>query len=236
MSLEFLSVGVAAGVGGSPGADRESPAIARSPMERKAKAAGARFEVRDGWNVAVDYASPPRETGWADVSHLRKLELQGGGVGGELRTARRDGEAWVCPLTPTRALIIGGGSGRNHVHREVSSQAPDDDVDAAADALDVTTCFAALTIFGPQAREVIARFCALDLRPQVAPPGSFRPGSIARQPGMILVEDTDRFVLLFGWAVGEYMWSVVEDAARSLGGGPVGIEALASVSEVPASA
>ncbi len=82
------------------------------------------------------------------------------------------------------------------------------------DAVDVTTCFAALTIFGPLAREVIARFCALDLRPQVAPPGSFRPGSVARQPGMILVQDTDRFLLLFGWAVGEYMWTVVDDAAQ----------------------
>jgi sarcosine oxidase gamma subunit len=108
--------------------------------------------------------------------------------------------------------------------------------DPPADAIDVTTCFAALTIFGPQARETIARFCALDLRPQVAPSGSFRPGSIARQPGMILVQDTDRFLLLFGWAVGEYMWTVVEDAARSLGGGPVGIETLAPVSEVPANA
>ncbi len=197
MSLAFVS---------APGAG--ATAIARSPMERKAKAAGARFEVRDGWNVAVDYASPPTETGWADVSHLRKLELQGEGVGGELRAARRAGDARICPLTPSRALVIGGSD------------------DPPENAVDVTTCFAALTIFGPSAREVIARFCALDLRPNVAPPGSFRPGSIARQPGMILVEDERRFLLLFGWAVGEYMWTVVEDAARPLGGAPVGIGAL----------
>ena len=121
--------------------------------------------------------------------------------------------------------MIGGDSGRNYAHAEGSSQALGAD-GAAPDAIDVTTCFAALTIFGPQAREVIARFCALDLRPQVAPPGSFRPGSIARQPGMILVQDTDRFLLLFGWAVGEYVWTVVDDAARSLDGGPVGWGAL----------
>ena len=121
--------------------------------------------------------------------------------------------------------MIGGDAGRNYAHAEGSSQALGAD-GAPTDAIDVTTCFAALTIFGPQAREVIARFCALDLRPQVAPPGSFRPGSIARQPGMILVQDTDRFLLLFGWAVGEYVWTVVEDAARSLDGGPVGWGAL----------
>jgi glycine cleavage system aminomethyltransferase T len=186
----------------------DAQAVARSPMEGNAKGAGARFEVRDGWNVAVEYASPPRETGWADVSHLRKLELQGDDVPGELGEAKREGDAWICQLTPTRALLLGG------------DHAP------PAAAVDVTTCFAALMIFGPQAREVIARFCALDLRPQVAPPGSFRPGSIARQPGMILVQNTDRFLLLFGWAVGEYMWTVVDDAARSLDGGPVGWGAL----------
>jgi glycine cleavage system aminomethyltransferase T len=197
VSLAFLSP-----------SEAESAAVARSPMEGKARAAGARFEVRDGWNVAVEYASPPRETGWADVSHMRKLELQGDGVPGELGEAKREGDAWICQLTPTRALLLGG------------------DHAAPPDAVDVTTCFAALTIFGPRAREVIARFCALDLRPQVAPPGSFRPGSIARQPGMILVHDTDRFLLLFGWAVGEYMWAVVDDAARGLGGAPAGVEAL----------
>jgi len=207
VSLAFLSPAAA-----------DTAVIARSPMEGTARAAGARFEVRDGWNVAVEYpgAERVRETvAWADVSHLRKLELQGEGVGGELRVARRDGDTWVCPLTSTRALVIGGDLGRNGGYTDVSSQ-----------AIDVTTCFAALTIFGPQAREVLARFCALDLRPQVAPPGSFRPGSIARQPGMVLVEDIDRFLLMFGWAVGEYMWSVVADSASSLDGGPVGLRTL----------
>ena len=200
MSLAFL---------GTAGADTQ--AVARSPMERLAQAAGARFEVRDGWNVAVEYPGgqvPGETVAWVDVSHLRKLELQGDDVPGELGEAKREGDAWICQLTPTRALLLGG------------------DHAAPPDAVDVTTCFAALTIFGPQAREVIARFCALDLRPPVAPPGSFRPGSIARQPGMIIVEDTDRFLLLFGWAVGEYVWTVVEDAARHLGGAPAGLGAL----------
>jgi len=200
VSLTFLSP-----------ASADPAAVARSPMERKARAAGARFEARGGWNVAVEYPGEDRvrETvGWTDVSHLRKLELQGDAVPGELGAAMREGDAWICQLTPTRALLIGG----EHT--------------PPSDAIDVTTCFAALTIFGPLARDVIARFCALDLRPQVAPPGSFRPGSIARQPGMIVVQDTDHFLLLFGWAVGEYMWTVVEDAARSLDGGPVGSAAL----------
>ncbi|HET6869523.1 MAG TPA: hypothetical protein VFH80_26665 [Solirubrobacteraceae bacterium] len=179
-------------------------AVARSPMERLARAAGARFEVRDGWNVAVDYEGARSDAvGWADVSHMRKWEVR---VGAELRTARREGEAWWCGLTSDRALVLGGP--------------------APEGSIDVTCSYAALTILGPQARETIARFCALDLRPRVAPPHSFRPGSIARQPGMLVVEAEDRFLLLFGWAVAEYMWTVVADAAGPLGGAPVGIEAL----------
>ena len=55
-------------------------AVARSPMEGQALAAGARMEVRDGWNVAVAYPGAPRPTprsAWADVSHLRKREVTG---------------------------------------------------------------------------------------------------------------------------------------------------------------
>ena len=200
MSLDFLTPAPSARTAG------HAP-IARSPMERMAREAGARFEVRDGWNVAAGYKAVPAHApvAWVDVSHLRKLEVQGAEVPGEFGRATRDGEGWICRLTPTRALVIGADT---------------------EDGLDVTCNYAALTIFGSEARETIARFCALDLRPQIAPPGSFRPGSIARQPGMILVQDPDRFLLLFGWVIGEYMWTVVDDAARSLGGHPVGLGAL----------
>lgn len=202
----------------------EGDAVARSPMEHAARAAGARFEVRDGWSVAVGYgAGPPPPAvpdtvAWADVSHLRKQQLQAPAdeldATGNLRLgeAVRAEDAWWCRLTPTRALVIGG--------------AP-----PVPGALDVTSNFAALTLVGPQARETLARFCALDLRPAVAPVGALRPGSVARQPGIVIREAEQRYLLLFGWAIGEYMWSVVADAAQHLGGGPVSADALAAVEE-----
>ena len=193
-------------------------------MERQALAAGARLEIRGGWSVAVCYGSPEdvavrcREAvGWADVSPLHKLEIQGGAdelhaaCGERLELGRATvyrGAMW-CPLTPERALVIG---------------APSRD---ATTVVDVTTVLAALTLVGPLARETIAGFCAIDLRPQVTPVLGVRPGSIARQPGIVVREAADRYLLLFGWAIAGYMWTVVEDAARAIGGGPVGLEALA---------
>jgi glycine cleavage system aminomethyltransferase T len=183
VSLEFLSV--------------SGSAIARSPMERQAQDAGARFEVRDGWNVAVSYPTSGPLT-WADMSHLRKLEVHGPHALTPGQASRVNG-SWRCPITRDRALVIG---------------------DADADGLDLTCSLAALAISGPQAREVFARFCALDLREREMPVGGFRPGSVARTPGYVLREDADRFLMLFGWALGEYMWSVVADAAESFGGVP----------------
>lgn len=211
MNLDFLRVDQASA----------PDAVAHSPMERLARAAGARFEVRDGFNVAVEFTgagSAGDTVSWADVSHLSKVELQGSSdVIGALpfSTAVRRDDAWWCRLTQTRALVIG---------TRPELEAADD-----LDVLDVTSNFAALTLLGPLARETFARFCALDLRPQATPVGALRPGSIGRQPGLVIREDEERYLFLFGWATGEYMWSVVADAGGHLGGRPVGADALAEV-------
>jgi hypothetical protein len=167
-------------------------------MERQARAAGARFEVRDGWNVAVAYAGEAealRAVGFCDCSHLRKYEVQGDLPDGlEFGRATVEGESTWLPMTRTRALVLGG--------------------EPPAHALEVTTAFGALRLAGPLARETFARFTAIDLRPHVTRPGDWRPGSVARTPGGILCEAEDRYLMLFGSALGQYVWTVVEDAAR----------------------
>jgi glycine cleavage system aminomethyltransferase T len=198
VSLDFLS---------------PSPAVlARSPMERQALAAGAQLEERGGWNVAVrfDGEEARRSTvRFADLSHLGKLELHGP-HDLELGTARWADGVWWCPFTAERVLVVGE-----------RGELPD-----LPDAVDVTTAFAALAIEGPLAREVFARFTALDLRDAVTPVHGFRPGSVARTPGAVLRQSEMRWLMLFGAALGQYMWTVVADAAESLGGGPMGVDAL----------
>ncbi len=240
-SFEFLAPAAAAGD------DRFTP-VARTPMERQARAAGARFETRDGWSVAVGYASIEREreacasaAGWADASHLSKLEVHAsaasdlaamvghaaGGAAVRLGTATRAADAWWLPLTAERALVVCEPGAAAAIRERLDEGAAL--ASRPVTILDVTSKFAALTLVGPLAREVFARFSAIDLRAHVTPVHGFRPGSVARGPGMVVREGEERFLLLFGWALGAYVWETVADAGAHLGGSPVGLDALAEV-------
>jgi hypothetical protein len=42
----------------------------------------------------------------------------------------------------------------------------------------------------------------------------------------VLRQADERWLMLFGAALGQYMWTVVADAAKSLGGGPIGVDVL----------
>ena len=188
-------------------------AIARSPMEREAIAAGATIEQRDGWNVAVSFEGGhtyESTVSFADRSHLGKLELNAE-HGLELGTAHRRDDAWWCPTSRERALVLCEPSHTAELRDSLG-----------AGVVDLTSAMGALTIAGPLALETFARFTALDLRPHITPVHAFRPGSVARTPGAVLREDEDRWLMLFGAALGSYVWTVVADAAESLGGGPVG--------------
>ena len=219
----------------SPGPD----APARSPMAPGAEAAGATFEQRAGWEVATSFTDPDTEralcessVGFADVSHLGKIEIQGDvsaitGHDLELGRALRAQDAWWCPYSAQRAVVLCAPGDTVALRDHLTASAAD--ASGLSSVIDVTTSQGAMTIIGPLAREVFARFTAIDLRPQVTPPHAFRPGSVARTGGAILCEAPDRYLMLFGAAFGQYVWTVVADAAGHLGGGPVGVDALAPI-------
>jgi glycine cleavage system aminomethyltransferase T len=195
-------------------------AIARSPMEREALAAGARVEQRDGWNVALSFEGEERHlatVAFADRSQIGKLEVIGE-HGLELGKGTRREGAWWCPTSRERALVLCEPDRTAELRDQLGGA-----------AVDLTSAMGALTIAGPLAGELFARFTAIDLRPHVTPVHGFRPGSVARTPGAVLREDEERWLMLFGAALGSYVWTVVADAAASLGGGPVGVDALAGV-------
>jgi glycine cleavage system aminomethyltransferase T len=212
-------------------------------MERGAIDAGATMEERDGWNVPVSFADADTErarcessVGFADVSHLGKIEVQAGAddlasivsravrVQLELGRATRAERAWWCPYSAQRAVVLCPAADTAALRDHLTALAAD--ANGLTSVIDTTTSQGALTVVGPLARELFARFTAIDLRPQVTPVEAFRPGSVARTGGAILCEAPDRYLMLFGAALGQYVWTVVGDAAEHLGGGPIGVDAL----------
>jgi heterotetrameric sarcosine oxidase gamma subunit len=185
---------------------------ARSPMHRLAAAAGARFEIRDGWELPVGYEPAgdySQTVSFADRSQLVKLELHGAPPSTlEPGTATVSDGNWWCPIAPSRTLVLGGPSPRQAMA-------------AGTFAVDLTSGLAALSLSGPLANELLARFCAIDVRPPSMPVAAFRPGSVARTPGYVLRTGESELLIMVGWALGAYLWEVVADAASHLGGGPV---------------
>lgn len=231
MSLAFLT----------PAAGPAAPP-AESPFAAATSAEGASFEIRDGWRVATRFSPAPVEeqaceeaVGWADVSHLGKLEIQVGrsataalaAMAGGLRlgAAIRRQDAWWCLVTPVRALLICEPAATESLREDLAAN-------PKLRLVDVTTQLAALRLAGPQSRETFARFCSLDLRSDRAPVGAFLPGSVARTPGYVVREATDRYLLLAGAAVATYLWTVVSDAGRRLGGRPVGADAVSAPTDL----
>ena len=55
--------------------------------------------------------------------------------------------------------------------------------------------------------------------------------SVGRVPAMVLRENGDRFLVLFGSAYADYMWTALTDAGFALGASLVGNAALESIAE-----
>ena len=172
----------------------------------------ATLRERDGW-LLPDYPPAGDARVWvSDASQLGKIELRGSAV--ELDVAagveepastRRDGEAWIARLTPTRALVV----------------CPGDEVDArlaalGSDAVDLTCNWAAVRVGGPARLDLFARVSDLDARPRSLPAGAVALGPVAECAGIVLNEG-DALLLLVGWEYGAYLWEAVLDLGEPLG-------------------
>jgi sarcosine oxidase subunit alpha len=220
MTLEFLS----------PVVDRAP--VAASPLDPWLEAAGARFEERDGWRVAMDLGAPREETdacrdgvGIADRSAMGKLELSGRP---NALTAILDGllveDAVLWRSSPDRALAVCEPGATSSVRTRLQEAC---DASPGCGLVDLTAGLAAFELRGPLARAVLERLTAIDVRPQSLAPGGVRPGQVARVPAALFRLEPQAFLILVGAPEAPDAWEIALDAGAPLGLRPVGEEARA---------
>ncbi len=199
--LEFLRVDAAADQGAFH-------PVAKSPLERRFREAGAAFAERDGWLVPVsvpDEAERLANVGVADLSHLAKLEVRPSGdpIEGE-------GIVWYR-ISERRALVLCAPA----LAASVREQAADRFV------LDVTGALAIIAIAGPEADTVLRRLTHIHRFPS--------GGEVAHVTAHVL-QRGGGYWLLLAQELGHYMSEVVLDRAEALGGGLVGVDAIGAAS------
>ena len=186
--------------------------ILKSPMERRQRDAGARFEVRDGWLIPVSVpgeAERLRTVGVADLSHLGKIEVRADSVAAGSRRARpKEALEWF-QVRPDVALVLCEYRDCFVLRSSLARR--------ARLVLDQTGALSILALTGPNASSVLRRLTHLHQLPAV--------GSVAHITGHVLARDGGYWVV-FPQEYGHYLWEVAVDAAEPFGGGPVGVDAL----------
>jgi glycine cleavage system aminomethyltransferase T len=181
--------------------------LARSPMDRRQRDAGATFVERDGWLVPVSFpgeAEHLAHVGIADLSHLGKIEVRGPGgpVAGE--------DVHWYRISPRRALVLCPTAATVAWHERLASE--------FELALDVTAQHGILVIAGPERDTVVRRMSHLHDFPC--------SGEVAHVNTIHALEVDGAVWMVFPQEFGHYLWEVAVDRAEPLGGGPVGVDAL----------
>jgi heterotetrameric sarcosine oxidase gamma subunit len=201
----------------SPAAvDSAAHAQLRTPMERSHVAAGATIEAAGGWRLAV-YDTEPGDAWLADVSHTGKLDVRGeparideltGNL--ELGKARLHDDVWTLRISPRWAVVLCDFGRVAELSERIGEG-----------VTDMSCGWAAVTVGGPQVREVFMRSSGMDVRERSFAPGDCAGTSVMRCPAIVLNEGGDRIRMLVGWEFGEYFWEAMLDAGVGFGITPV---------------
>jgi glycine cleavage system aminomethyltransferase T len=180
--------------------------VLKSSMERRQRDAGAAFEERDGWLVAVSIPGEEHHLGHcgiADLSHLGKTE-----VTGRVPDSVPGQTVWHH-IADSKAIVLCPFAQAPAVRERLE--------ETGATVLDVTAAYALLAVAGPQAQVVMRRLTHLHRFPA--------SGDVAHVTAHVLERD-GAYWIVFPQEYGHYLWEVAVDAAEPLGGGPVGLDAF----------
>ena len=216
---------------------------------------GAVMADADGWQLPVHYGNLAQESGWlrgsvgvSDVSPIGKVKVVGAealqAVAGLVPPAMEQGTGSV--VEADSPLVRGGKLlSVRLVDDEFFVLAPPGVAQSAVDALrggdsacahvvDLTSGSCGVAIVGPAIQELMSRITELDTSPRAMPDLTCFQSRFADVQGILLRRDVNgmpMYQLYASREFGEYIWEVLVETAKEVGGGPVGTEALLGLRE-----
>ena len=221
----------------------------RTAMYQAQLALGAVMADADGWQLPLHYGDASREAAWlretvgvSDVSPIGKLRVAGedaaqmvntllpeagelpiGSVGEADSPLERGGKLLAARLAPDEFMVL---TPVGVTPLAVKGMQPGS---LCAHAIDVTSGLCAVAIAGPATLGMMSSITEIDTAPRSLPNLVCVQSRFADVQGMLLRRDVNgiaMYQLYAGREFGEYLWEALIEAAREVGGGPAGTEAL----------
>lgn len=191
-----------------------------------------------GWQVAAAFSTPAEEAartresvGLADVSWMRKFNLQGSGVTSQPEIGA-EAMAWL--LARRQYLVTCEPAAGEIVRARLEQlQAAGAGSPAPVYVTDVTSVYCHLLLAGPLSREVLGKLTSLNVSESARENLSAAQATVAHVHAVILRQDVagiPAFHLLVGREYGESVWESVLHAGHEFHMTPFGLEAQKLIS------
>ena len=219
----------------------------RSPLYRALEAHGARFEALGDFAIAQDMrgeaaaeAAQAESLGLADLTPFPRIGFKGwniapwlAGNGAEMGEVsnraypQADGTR-IARLAPGEALVLADRSGAGPLIETLDQAWSMTAADGCFRvARDETSCWLLLT--GAHAPSMLAKVCAVDLRPQAFEADAIAQTNVARLNVIVVRGDlgpVPAFDLITDLASAVYLWGALLDAMDEYDGAPIGLAAI----------
>lgn len=218
----------------------------RSPIYRRHSQLQAQFEQLADAIIVNHYADPTMEAllaahlGLVDLSTLPRSGFKGAGApdwatsqGVNLpdapnRAIRQSDHSLVARLSQQELLILADINANSTLINSLNQQ----QLPAQTYSLPRADSHSWLTLTGSTAAEMLAKICAVDLRPQQFAQGQVAQTSVAKINAVVIRQDmgsTLCFHILSDIAATEFLWDCLLDAMAEYQGVAIGVAALRSL-------
>jgi glycine cleavage system aminomethyltransferase T len=220
-----------------------------SPFHHKQESLGAHFTIDNfEWaraeqftHSAIEKNAAEQGVGFADLSHLTKLSLNGLGLKrliserynpstadlrGRVLTGGRGPyeSAWCAMLSLDEGMLVCNESLKEVIIKELTEGRAGNFT-----IVDASSVFAGCCLLGPKGRALIRKLTELNVNPEAFPNLRVTHTPIRHVPTILLRKDLGSILayeLYFERAYAEYVWDAIFNSGKELGITPAGSSAM----------